>query len=69
MNLWTAVEGENGTVALYNKASNKYMHFESGNRAATLTDEATYYEAVLTDHHAAGKALAFRFGTWYPNFS
>ena len=26
----------------------------------TLTDEATYYEAVLTDHHAAGKALAFR---------
>ena len=69
MNLWTAVEGENGTVALYNKASNKYMHFESGNRAVTLTDEATYYEAVLTDHHAAGKALAFRFGTWYLNFS
>ena len=68
-NLWTAVEGENGTVALYNKASNKYMHFESGNRAVTLTDEATYYEAVLTDHHAAGKALAFRLGTWYLNFS
>ena len=35
----------------------------------TLTDEATYYEAVLTDHHAAGKALAFRLGTWYLNFS
>ena len=68
-NLWTAVEGENGTVALYNKASNKYMHFESGNRAVTLTDEATYYEAVLTDYHAAGKALAFRLGTWYLNFS
>ena len=68
-NLWTAVESENGTVALYNKASNKYMHFESGNRAVTLTDEATYYEAVLTDHHAAGKALAFRLGTWYLNFS
>ena len=68
-NLWTAVEGENGTVALYNKVSDKYMHFESGNRAVTLTDEATYYEAVLTDHHAAGKALAFRLGTWYLNFS
>ena len=68
-NLWTAVEGEDGTVALYNEASNKYMHFESGNRAVTLTDGATYYEAVLTDHHAAGKALAFRLGTWYLNFS
>ena len=68
-NLWTAVKGENGTVALYNKVSDKYMHLESGNRAVTLTDEATYYEAVLTDHHAAGKALAFRLGTWYLNFS
>ena len=56
---WTAVEGEKERLHLYNKASNKYMHFESGNRAVTLTDEATYYEAVLTDHHAAGKALAF----------
>ena len=71
--LWTAIAGENGTVALYNEAVQKYMHFEQGNKSVTLAEEPTYFEAMTVDYADSygpiGKAVALHLGNWYLNYS
>ena len=74
--LWTVELGDNGTAALYNELTEKYLHCEQGNKSVALSDEPTYFEVMWADYdsskpsyNASGQAVAFHLGNWYLNYS
>lgn len=66
---WTILKGEGETAALYNEASGKYISFAEGKRDVYLKDEPAWFEIAVTNHNAAGKALAFHINDYYLNYS